>query len=311
MSIIQDFMDSIGNALTDMLKSAVENSLTTSMDMLSGGLSTDSGEGGIISTYLYTSPNLWLAGAEKVANHVAVWQKLKPVFDDVLVPIGSGIFCIVMMMEFVSMINESNSFKQMDMSVFIRWILKLFTGILIISNLSTIVWGIFALGTSITQSVGGGENGILSQIKLTGGKITINGDGYGFGDYFVLLLMSGILLISIMILLCTIVVVLASRMIEVFMYVGVAPITASTFFSRDFKEVGMNWIRGVLAIAFQGLFIVLAIGIFGILLSNTIKTISEGDNAYLQMATTLGYSVAMIFTVLRTGSISKSMFNAH
>lgn len=306
--MVQDFMDSITNSLKDMLKSAVENSLTTSMDMLTGGLSADTGDKGIISTYLYTPPNEWLAGAENVANHVAVWQKLKPVFDDVLVPLGSAILCITLIMEFVSLINESNSFRQMDSSIFIRWTLKLFTGILVISNISTIVWAIFALGTSITASAGGT---LISQIKLDSGGITINGDGYGFGDYFVLLILSGLILIGIMALLCVIIVVLCSRMIEVFMYVGIAPVTVATCMSRDWKEIGMNWVRGALAIAFQGLFIIFAIGIFGILLSNTISTLESGDDPYMQMATLLGYSVAIIFTILRTGSISKSMFNAH
>ena len=35
------------------------------------------------------------------------------------------------------------------------------------------------------------------------------------------------------------------------------------------------------------------------------------DGVIMQMAMLLGYTAALIFTILRTGAISKSVFNAH
>jgi hypothetical protein len=36
-----------------------------------------------------------------------------------------------------------------------------------------------------------------------------------------------------------------------------------------------------------------------------------GDGIIMQMAMLLGYTAALVFTILRTGSISKSVFAAH
>ena len=48
------------------------------------------------------------------------------------------------------------------------------------------------------------------------------------------------------------------------------------------------------------------------LFSNAIASLnSSTDGIILQMAMLLGYTVALIFTVLRTGAVSKSIFNAH
>ena len=38
---------------------------------------------------------------------------------------------------------------------------------------------------------------------------------------------------------------------------------------------------------------------------------SSKDGVIMQMAMLMGYTAALIFTILRTGAISKSVFNAH
>ena len=61
----------------------------------------------------------------------------------------------------------------------------------------------------------------------------------------------------------------------------------------------------------QALFSV-SLGIFKTLFSNAIASLnSSTDGIILQMAMLLGYTVALIFTILRTGAVSKSIFNAH
>ena len=109
-----------------------------------------------------------------------------------------------------------------------------------------------------------------------------------------------------------IVITLASRIIEVFMYLGVAPIPMATMMdSGEWSGIGKNWIKQLLALSFQGFFIIIALGIFKTLFSNAIVSLnSSADGIILQMAMLLGYTVALIFTVLRTGAISKSVFSA-
>ena len=64
--------------------------------------------------------------------------------------------------------------------------------------------------------------------------------------------------------------------------------------------------------SFFAFFIIIALGIFKTLFSNAIVSLnSSTDGIILQMAMLLGYTVALIFTVLRTGAVSKSVFNAH
>ena len=82
--------------------------------------------------------------------------------------------------------------------------------------------------------------------------------------------------------------------------------------SGEWASIGKNWIKQLLALSFQGFFIVVALGIFKTLFSNMIATLnSSKDGVIMQMAMLMGYTAALIFTILRTGAISKSVFNAH
>lgn len=82
--------------------------------------------------------------------------------------------------------------------------------------------------------------------------------------------------------------------------------------SGEWAGIGKNWIKQLLALSFQGFFIIIALGIFKTLFSNAIVSLNNSaDGIILQMAMLLGYTVALIFTVLRTGAISKSVFSAH
>lgn len=82
--------------------------------------------------------------------------------------------------------------------------------------------------------------------------------------------------------------------------------------SGEWASIGKNWIKQLLALSFQGFFIVVALGIFKTLFSNAIVALNAStDGVILQMGLLLGYTAALIFTILRTGAISKSVFNAH
>lgn len=97
------------------------------------------------------------------------------------------------------------------------------------------------------------------------------------------------------------------------MYLSIAPIPMATMMdSGEWASVGKNWVKQLLALSFQGFFIVVALGIFKTLFSNMIATLnSSKDGVIMQMAMLMGYTAALIFTILRTGAISKSVFNAH
>lgn len=87
------------------------------------------------------------------------------------------------------------------------------------------------------------------------------------GTLIVTLIISFVMIIVTFLLLASIIVVLASRIIEVFMQLSIAPIPFATFLNKDWADIGRNWLRNILALAFQGFFIIVALAIFSLYLT--------------------------------------------
>lgn len=73
--------------------------------------------------------------------------------------------------------------------------------------------------------------------------------------------------------------------------------------------------RNILALAFQGLFIVVALGVFQAMFVSSVKGLIDNSKdttqMYLSMVNCIVWAVALCFTIFKSSSISKSIFNAH
>lgn len=302
MGMISDFVDGILDSIKSFLLESSEGNIGTAMDILSDGLHTSSSGNGIMNQLLATSPENYTAGGTN-----SIWSTIQSITENAVVPIAGCILMIVLVNDLIQIVISGNNFHEFDTSIFIRWILKCVIGIILISNVFYITSGIFALGTAVTTNA---MSSALHTINLNSNDIHIAGS-YGMGECFGILVLSLLLLLIMVIAIAIIVVTLCSRMIEIFMYLGASPLPMATFMNQEWKQMGHSWLRGVIALAFQGFFIVICIAIFSVLFKNVVATLSSGSDVLLQMVFLIGYALALIFTILRSGQISKSIFGAH
>ena len=104
-----------------------------------------------------------------------------------------------------------------------------------------------------------------------------------------------------------IMVILYGRMIEIYLTVSVAPIPFATMTNREWGNIGTNYFRGLFALAFQGFLIMVCVGIYAVLINNMIIA----DNIHSALFSVAAYTVILCFSLFKTGSLSKSIFNAH
>lgn len=170
------------------------------------------------------------------------------------------------------------------------------------------MFGTDACAKGITTLFGSGDF-LGSDLALSKSALS----SLNLGELITVWFISLIIHFGVMVMMVAIVIVLASRIIEISMYLGIAPIPMSTMLDGgEWSSIGKNWVKQMLALSFQGFFIIIALGIFKTLFTNAIVSLnSSSGGIILQMAMLLGYTVALIFTILRTGGISKSVFNAH
>ena len=102
-------------------------------------------------------------------------------------------------------------------------------------------------------------------------------------------------------------VVIYGRMIEIYLVTSIAPIPMATMVNREWGNMGQNYLRSLLALAFQAFLIIVCVGIYAVL----VKNITTGTDIMNAIWTCMGYTVLLCFTLFKTGSLAKSIFNAH
>ena len=307
MGVISDAIDALEDWCCDLFKDGIKSQFDGISDLLTDTFSQTTGSDGLVSTFITNHPSKFTGGG---TGGTAVWTTIETLCNNVVVPIGGFILTVILLNELIQMLLRGNNFKDFDDSIFIKWIIKALCGVILVANTYYIASALFSFGTNVctnglTTLFGSGGDYLSSALAIKKSALSSLG-------LMTVWFISLIVHLGIMILIVAIVITLASRIIEIFMYLSIAPITMATMMdSGEWASVGKNWIKQLLALSFQGFFIVVALAIFKTLFNNMITSLnSSSDGVIMQMAMLMGYTAALIFTVLRTGAMSKSIFNA-
>ncbi len=96
-------------------------------------------------------------------------------------------------------------------------------------------------------------------------------------------------------------------MIEIYLVTSVAPIPMATMMSKESGGMGQNYLRSLLALGFQAFLIIVCVAIYAVLVQN----IATEDDIIMAIWSCVGYTVLLCFTLFKTGSLAKAVFNAH
>lgn len=310
MGVISDAIDALEDWCCDLFKDGIKSQFDGISDLLTDTFSQTTGSDGLVSTYLTSHPVNFTGGG---TGGTSVWTTIETLCNNVVVPIAGFILTVILLNDLIQTVLRGNNFKDFDDSIIIKWIIKALCGVILVSNTYYIASALFGFGTNVcsnglTTLFGTGDY-LDTALALKKSALS----GLSLGELMTVWFISLIVHLGVMILIVAIVITLASRIIEVFMYLSVAPIPMATMMdSGEWASIGKNWIKQLLALSFQGFFIIVALGIFKTLFANMITTLNSGTGSVImQMAMLLGYTAALIFTILRTGAISKSVFSTH
>lgn len=101
-------------------------------------------------------------------------------------------------------------------------------------------------------------------------------------------------------------IVIYGRMIEIYMVTSIAPIPMATMVNREWGQMGSNYLRSLFALGFQAFLIMVCVAIYAVL----VQGISVDSDIGTALWTCIGYTVLLCFTLFKTSSVAKSVFNA-
>ena len=235
-----------------------------------------------------------------------VFNMIKNLSDSVIVPIAGMILTFVLVYELIQMILEKNNMHDFDTFNIFKWIFKTFVAAYLLTNCFTIVMAVFDLARSVITKGGGLIKGSLN-VNASMSNLRSQLESMGVWELIGLWLESNIIHLCMWILSIVIFVIVYGRMIEIYLTVSLAPIPFSTMANREWGQIGTNYLRALFALAFQGFLILVCVAIYAVL----IHTIPSSGNIHSAVWGTAGYTVLLAFALFKTGSLSKSVFNAH
>lgn len=289
-------MDRIIERITEIIKEfligSIEANLATMFSDVNNKVATIAGE-------VSKTPQTW---------NGSIFSLVRNLSTNVILPIAGIIITYVLCYELITMIIEKNHGTDFEFWEFFVYFFKMWIAVWVLSHTFEIVMAVFDVGNHIVRQAGGG---ISNQTNIDAGSVisTMRSamTSMEIPDLLLLMIETFVISLGMKILSVLITVILYGRMIEIYLYVSVAPIPFSTLMNREWGNIGTNYIRGLFALAFQGFFIMLCVGIYSVL----IHSISITGDVHGALFSVIAYTVLLCFSLFHTGTISKSIFNAH
>jgi hypothetical protein len=252
-----------------------------------------------IAVQVGQTPAGWNAG---------VFNMVRTLSETIIIPIAGMILTFVMCYELIQMIIDKNNLGNFDTFNLYKWIFKTFVAVFILTNTFNIVMGIFELSQSvITQSAGL----ITGSLELGSPEMMAALEAMlqdmGVGELLGLFLEIQVVGLCMSAMAIVIFIIVWGRMIEIYIVISIAPIPLSTMVNREWGSMGNNYLKSLLALGFQGFLIMVCVAIYSFLVAD----IATAGNIHAAVWRVLGYTALLCFILLKTGSISKSVFGAH
>lgn len=252
-----------------------------------------------IASQVGQTPQGWNSG---------VFSMIQGLSNNVIVPIAGIIITMVLCYELITMLTERNNLHDVDTWMFFKYFVKMWIAVYLVSNTFTIVMAVFDVGQSVVSSAAGyisGTTAIDVQSMIAGMDTAM--EAMEIPELMMLALETALVSLCMKILSILIMVILYGRMIEIYLYSSVAPIPFATMSNREWGQVGTNYFRGLLALGFQGFLMMICVGIYAVLVS----TMNITDHIHMALFEIAAYTVILCYSLLKTSSLAKSIFNAH
>lgn len=289
-------MESILDKITEWLKTMLVEGIITNLSGMFDNVNQQVGE---IAGQVGLTPAAWNAG---------VFSMIRSLSESVIIPIAGVILAFVMTYELIQMVIDRNNLHDIDTWIFFKWIFKTFVAVLLVTHTFDIVMGIFEMAQSVVNSASGVISADASvDLATTVADLQTRLTAMELGPLFGLWFQSLFIGFTMQALSICIFLVIYGRMIEIYLVTSVGPIPMATMVNREWGSMGQNYLRSLLALAFQAFLIMVCVGIYAVLVQN----IATETDIIKAVWTTLGYTVLLCFTLFKTGSLAKSIFNAH
>jgi len=288
--------DGLLTAIEDWIRELFSGMVTSNLQTMFNDVNQKTSE---IATQVGQTPQGW---------NGSVFSMIQGLSNNVIVPIAGIIITMVLCYELISMMTERNNLHEVDTWMFFKYFVKMWVAVYLVSNTFNIVMAVFDIGQSVVSSAAGYITG-RAAIDVSGMIATMETamESMDIPELMMLSIETALVSLCMKLISILIMVILYGRMIEIYLYSSVAPIPFATMSNREWGQIGTNYFRGLFALAFQGFLMMVCVGIYAVLVASMNIT----GNIHMALFEIAAYTIILCYSLMKTSSLSKSIFNAH
>lgn len=288
--------DGLLTAIEDWIRELFSGMVTSNLQTMFSDVNAKTSE---IATQVGQTPQGW---------NGSVFSMIQGLSNNVIVPIAGIIITMVLCYELISVMTERNNLHEVDTWMFFKYFVKMWVAVYLVSNTFNIVMAVFDIGQSVVSSAAGYITG-RAAIDVSSMIATMETamESMGIPELMMLSIETALVSLCMKLISILIMVILYGRMIEIYLYSSVAPIPFATMSNREWGQIGTNYFRGLFALAFQGFLMMVCVGIYAVLVS----TMNITGNVHMALFEIAAYTIILCYSLMKTSSLSKSIFNAH
>ena len=285
-------LDTLEEWIRNLLISIITSNLTNLFDDVNTKVGT-------IATEVGQTPQGWNSG---------IFNMVKSLSDNVIVPIACLIITFVLCYELITAITEKNNMHDVDTFIFFKYVFKAFVAVYLLSHTFDITMAVFDVAQTVVNHAGGLITDNTSiDITTTIASMQTEMESMELGGLVQLTLETSIISLTLKIMSILITVILYGRMSEIYLTVSVAPIPFATMTNREWGTIGTNYFKSLLALGFQGFFMMVCVAIYAVL----VNAMTISSDIHMALFSIAAYTVILCLSLLKTSSLARSIFGAH
>ena len=237
----------------------------------------------------------------------SVYQMIRNLSENVIMPIAGIILTFIACYELIQLVAGHNNLAHFETWIFFKWVLKTFVAVTLITNTFTITMAVFDVAQWVVLQSGSiiSASTTLTAADLAAIQATL--ETLEWGELTTIYMQTFVLQFLLQFLAIIIFIVVNGRMVEIYLYVSLAPIPFATFGNHEQSQTGQNYFRSLWALGLQGFLIMVCVGIYAVM----IQTLSVTTDIVDYLWKVLGFTALLAFTLFKTGSVAKSILHAH
>ena len=247
-----------------------------------------------------------LAGQGPAVLMPEAFDMIKKLSDNVMLPISCIVISFILTYELISMVIDKNNMHEVDSAMLAKYLFKAAASVFLLSKSYEITMAIFDVGAYIVHEA----SAVIvaaADLSVEDALIDTYVNSLSSASVAELYASAGGLILEFFafkIMAVLIAVISYGRVVEIFLMVSVSPVAFATFGNKEWGQIGVNYLKALVALAFQGFFMMVLVGIYTAL----VEGLTHTSNLTVLVGNLLIISVLFCFGLFKTASLSKQIF---